>query len=139
MIYSEALTLTIQGNKAGPAGVITTFRSLTTNKDRTLKMADTDSTNRAQQHRNIAITLLSCIASVAMDVRGLSMFPEEDDIHMSAAMLSSIVGMVERIGWMADLAAVELGGDASYSHHAADWMMPPAYHTAGKGLEVSHG
>lgn len=100
-------------------------------------MADTDSTNQTQQHRNAAITILGCIACVAMDVRGLSQYPEED-IHMSAAMLSSIASMVARIGWMADLATVELGGDVTYSSNAADWMMPPAYHDAVKAAEVSN-
>lgn len=83
---------------------------------------------------HVAIQLFEEIALVALDVRGLGMLPDERNIHINSAMIHSIVGMVNRIGWLADMGAVHLGGLATLDADPAEWMLSPSYHAA-KAIE----
>ena len=92
----------------------------------------------------VAMLLFEQISFIAMNVRGLNRIPEDDDIHISAALMASIAGMVAQIGWLADMGAESLGGMASLSADPKDWMLSPAYHQAVESIgnrtaaEVSH-
>jgi hypothetical protein len=100
-------------------------------------------TNKTQSNL-VAIQLFEEIAAVALDVRGLGMLPEERNIHVNSALIHSIVGMVNRIGWLADMGAMELGGLAALGADPAEWMLSPSFHAA-KAIEhqtakeVAHG
>jgi hypothetical protein len=98
----------------------------------------------AERQNHIAIQLFEEIAAVALDVRGLGMLPEDRNMHINSALMHSIVGMVNRIGWLADMGTMELGGLATLGADPAEWMLSPSYHAA-KAIEqqtareVTHG
>ena len=98
-------------------------------------------TQTPQAH--VAVQLFEQISFIAMNVRGLNRLPEDDDIHINAALMASIAGMVAQIGWLADMGAESLGGTASLSADPTEWMLSRSYHEAlaieqQAGSEVAH-
>lgn len=89
--------------------------------------------NKTQQN-HVAIQLFEEIASIALDVRGLGMIPEERNIHINSALIHSVVSMVNRIGWLADMGAMQMGGLMILDADPAEWMLSSSYHAA-KAIE----
>ena len=93
---------------------------------------------------HVAIQLFEKISFIALNVRGLNRLPEENDVHINAALMASIAGMVNQIGWLADMGAESLGGMASLNADPTAWMLPRSYHEAKEieqqaKSEVVHG
>jgi len=56
-----------------------------------------------------------------------------------AQLLTASQTLAQQIGWAADLGVQKLGGVMVMKGGAEAWMMPPAYHSAIKDMEVNHG
>ena len=60
----------------------------------------------------------------------------EEDVK--AQLILAAETLAQTIGWAADLGVQKLGGVLIMKGSAEAWMMPPAYHSAIKDVEVSH-
>ena len=92
---------------------------------------------------HVAVQLFQQISFLALTVCGLNRIPDDDDIDVNNALQESIAGMVNKIGWMADMGAESLGGMASLSSDPTQWMLAPSCHQAiaieqQVGSEVDH-
>jgi hypothetical protein len=61
-----------------------------------------------------------------------------DENDAIAQLLTASKTLAQQIGWAADLGVQKLGGVLIMKGSAEAWMMPPAYHSAIKDMEVSH-
>ena len=98
----------------------------------------TSASNAKAGQSHVAVQLFEQISFLALNVRGLNMLPEDDDIHINAALMASIASMVAQIGWLADMGAESLGGMASLSSDPTEWMLSRSYHDA-KAIEQQAG
>lgn len=100
--------------------------------------------NRKAKLDHTAIQLFEEIASAALDVHGLGLHFDERNTPFNPAVIHSIVAVANRIGWLADMGSMELGGMAILGADPAEWMLSPSYHAA-KAIdqqtnrEASHG
>ncbi len=94
-------------------------------------------TNKTQLTANQAKWVFDRIAQLADQAREAcylavdsgKLNPDPSELEYCGTLICTAVSLINQIGWLAD------HGGANHKGDAADWMLPPAYHSATKKVQ----